>query len=102
MAEFCRECCVEVWGRDTGDLKDLCDESTLASVICEGCGPILVDHQGVRVERFRVIEEREGKGDALLGSYKSLAEAEHWLTHYLNHEHNAYLVDSEDNDATHK
>jgi hypothetical protein len=53
MADFCRQCTIKVLGMD-GDKNDLKGLSTLADtekelypvVLCEGCGPIQVDHTG--------------------------------------------------------
>ena len=49
MAEFCKECCEETWGADTKDLAELCEDEQVVLVLCEGCGPIYVDHTGRRV-----------------------------------------------------
>jgi hypothetical protein len=57
MADFCNQCIEEILGVDTeaegfdGDLSGLCTESDearglYATVLCEGCGPIQVDHTG--------------------------------------------------------
>ncbi len=51
MASFCRQCAIEDFGEDVGDLRGLNKEDTLAedcgfSVICEGCGYTVVDHAG--------------------------------------------------------
>ena len=56
MADFCKECSIEVFGEDFGDLKGLCDEGYMSLAICEGgCGDevhmIFVDHNGVRVDQ---------------------------------------------------
>lgn len=55
MADFCKDCSIEMFGRDTGDLKGLITEDDFKSgyampVICEGCGCIWVDHEGQRVK----------------------------------------------------
>lgn len=55
MADFCRQCSVMGFGEDFGDLKGLITAEDTAKgfvsgvVICEGCGPIQVDHDGVCV-----------------------------------------------------
>lgn len=54
MADFCKECSLEDFGRDFGDLANLSTEADTknalyAVVLCEGCGPIQVDHTGTRV-----------------------------------------------------
>lgn len=51
MAEFCRQCLLEDFGEDLGDLKGLSTEKDTKNnlycvVICEGCGVIQVDHLG--------------------------------------------------------
>jgi hypothetical protein len=55
MADFCKDCSIEMFGRDTGDLKGLITEDDFKAgyampVICEGCGCIWVDHEGQRVK----------------------------------------------------
>lgn len=51
MADFCKECSVEMFGKDFEELAGLSTEKDTAAglfpvVICEGCGPIQVDHTG--------------------------------------------------------
>lgn len=51
MADFCQACSLEIFGEDFGELAGLIEEQRVregmgAAVICEGCGPILVDHLG--------------------------------------------------------
>lgn len=51
MAEFCRQCSIDIFGEDFRDLAgitapELWDQGLAASVICEGCGCIQVDPQG--------------------------------------------------------
>lgn len=53
MADFCRQCTDEILGLDPdlNDMRDLTTEQDTAegmgsAVLCEGCGPILVDHTG--------------------------------------------------------
>jgi hypothetical protein len=46
MADFCKQCSIETFGADYGDLKGLCKEDELIVELCEGCGPIQVDHTG--------------------------------------------------------
>ena len=55
MADFCKDCSEELFGRDCGDLKGLITEDQwkegyAAPVICEGCGYTYVDHEGKRVQ----------------------------------------------------
>lgn len=46
MADFCRQCSLETFGDDIGDLQGLCDKDEIIQTLCEGCGPIYVDHNG--------------------------------------------------------
>ena len=51
MADFCRQCSIETFGEDFGDLKGLSTpehtaQGLYAVVLCEDCGPIQVDHEG--------------------------------------------------------
>lgn len=53
MADFCKECNFDLFGRDESDFKGVGDKTqTLKEgegfpVICEGCGLICVDHMGI-------------------------------------------------------
>lgn len=51
MADFCKACSIEMFGEDYGDLANLGGEEPLEegygyAVICEGCGPTLVNKAG--------------------------------------------------------
>jgi len=46
MADFCKQCSVDLFGQDYEELKGLCKEGEMASAICEGCGFIHVNHLG--------------------------------------------------------
>lgn len=51
MADYCMQCSKAIFDEDYGDLKGLSTiENTVqgffAVVICEGCGPTSVDHEG--------------------------------------------------------
>lgn len=48
MADLCRQCSIDTFGFDSGDLANLgpLEPGTGHSVICEGCGFILVDESG--------------------------------------------------------
>lgn len=55
MADFCKECSIEMFGKDFGDLADLLDpeeytEDIGALALCESCGPIVVDIDGKRMD----------------------------------------------------
>ena len=57
MADFCKQCSVEVFGMDTGDLKGLLtkeesDAGMVVCVICEGCGYVEVNHEGACVATY--------------------------------------------------
>lgn len=54
MAAFCRQCSIEMFGEDYGDLsgqisKTQVEAGLAAAVLCEDCGPTLVDHKGTCV-----------------------------------------------------
>jgi hypothetical protein len=68
MADFCWNCTVQILGMpaEENDLKGLTTEADTAaglyaSVLCEGCGFILVDHTGKRVPEPSDKPETEGK-----------------------------------------
>ena len=51
MADFCRQCLLEIFGEDTEDLANITTSANeehgfFAVVLCEGCGPIQVDRAG--------------------------------------------------------
>jgi hypothetical protein len=51
MASFCKQCAIDIFGEDSGDLEGLSTEADTrgglyAVVLCEDCGPALVDHTG--------------------------------------------------------
>lgn len=51
MAEFCKQCSTAIFGEDFGELAGLSTaddtaQGLYALVICEGCGPTQVDHDG--------------------------------------------------------
>lgn len=54
MAEFCKQCSIEIFGADYGDFVGISiEEATKAGlypiVLCEHCGPCQVDHEGTCV-----------------------------------------------------
>lgn len=54
MADFCKECSIEMFGKDFRELAGITTEddeknNLYATVICEGCGYIQVDKDGVAV-----------------------------------------------------
>lgn len=47
MADFCKQCSEELFLVDFGDMAGLIpSDETAISVLCEGCGPTLVNPQG--------------------------------------------------------
>lgn len=51
MAEFCKQCSIELFGKDYEEFKGLTsqkdwEDEMACVVLCEGCGPILVDPEG--------------------------------------------------------
>lgn len=51
MAEFCKQCSIELFGEDYKELKDITsqkdwEDGKACVVICEGCGFIQVDPKG--------------------------------------------------------
>lgn len=67
MADFCRQCSISLFGKDYGDLKGLTTEQDtsndlFACVICEGCGPIQVDHEGNCVS-WNCLENHNREGE---------------------------------------
>lgn len=51
MADFCKQCSEAEFGEDFGDLAGLSTPEDTAKglyavVLCEGCGPTQVDHEG--------------------------------------------------------
>lgn len=64
MSNFCRDCSIKHFGKDFEDLAGLStpeDTATkrFAAVICEGCGPVWVNHEGVVVHREPDIERAD-------------------------------------------
>lgn len=51
MADFCRQCSIDHFGRDFRELADFTsieenEKGIFANVLCEGCGFIQVDAEG--------------------------------------------------------
>ena len=51
MADFCKQCSIELFGKDFGDLANITtseqwEDEVVAVVLCEGCGVIQVDPEG--------------------------------------------------------
>ena len=54
MADFCKQCSLEIFGEDFKDLSNISDEGEtelgrFPIVICEGCGVTQVNHEGICV-----------------------------------------------------
>lgn len=52
MADFCKQCSIDIFGEDFGDLKGIGDGTPLAPgmgwlALCEDCGDAIVDDEGV-------------------------------------------------------
>jgi hypothetical protein len=67
MADFCKACSIEIFGRDTEDLKGIISEEKYKDgfatlVICEGCGTIQVDHLGNCLSSNCLLAGEEGHG----------------------------------------
>jgi len=50
MADFCKECSMRNFGEDCSDFANICKEDKMVAVLCEGCGYIWVDKDGVRID----------------------------------------------------
>lgn len=52
MADFCRQCSFELFGEDRKDLAGLgeVEEGYGWAVLCERCGPVMVDNEGKRID----------------------------------------------------
>lgn len=60
MADFCKQCSEEIFGRDSRDLANLCGASGMTEALCEGCGWVYVNSEGKRVCE---VDPREGDSD---------------------------------------
>lgn len=49
MADFCKQCSEELFGHDSKDLAELCNDPGRTEALCEGCGWIWVDHTGRKI-----------------------------------------------------
>lgn len=67
MASFCKACSEEYFGKDYEDFANIVTEKQwkeeyAALVICEGCGPIQVNHIGECVSPDCLKNGQEGHG----------------------------------------
>lgn len=51
MADFCKQCSIDMFGKDFNDLAGITTDEDIrqqiaAYVICEGCGPVFVNPDG--------------------------------------------------------
>ena len=57
MASFCKTCSIAMWGQDDGDFADLMPKEKYSSTVgalalCECCGPVVEDIDGLRMSDF--------------------------------------------------
>lgn len=67
MADFCKQCSINTFGKDTRDLAGITEpgkwqQGMAVSDICEGCGPIQVDPDGNCVSNDCLHAGEEGHG----------------------------------------
>lgn len=46
MSDYCKQCSIKYFGEDFEEHKGHCEEGRMFPVLCEGCGPIYVNHLG--------------------------------------------------------
>lgn len=56
MADFCKQCSIKLFGEDHKDLAGFSKshhtvKNMFCAALCEGCGPIQVDHEGACVSK---------------------------------------------------
>lgn len=47
MADYCKQCSINIFGKDHEDLKGIAKPHAAIGAICEGCGYTNVNHEGV-------------------------------------------------------
>lgn len=67
MADFCKQCSIDLFGQDYGDLKGITKQNDWENggacvVICEGCGFIQVDPEGNCVSQDCIEKGKPGHG----------------------------------------
>jgi len=67
MADFCKQCSLEIFGEDFGDMANIStaahtERGHFAVVLCEDCGPIQVDHEGACVSKCLKAHGERQKG----------------------------------------
>ena len=76
MADLCQQCALDTWGEDIGDLAGLSTPDDTAArrypiALCEGCGPIQVDHTGRRADEPDAVPAQLPPPDAPAGATTS-------------------------------
>lgn len=65
MADFCKQCSLEMFNKDFGDLAHLGKTPPPAdmgfSALCEGCGPTIVDWDGVCIAKWCPLHGSDSK-----------------------------------------
>ena len=62
MADFCKACSIDMFGKDYREMAGLCPAPDVATVLCEACGPILVNSDGECVSTDCQCRGQEGHG----------------------------------------
>jgi len=67
VADFCKQCSIDLFGDDFKDLAGITDpdqwsKGKAATVICEGCGPIQIDPDGNCVSEDCMCQGQRGHG----------------------------------------
>lgn len=62
MAEFCCQCSSDLFDMDSQDLANLCGQGKFIRVLCEGCGPTVVDHKGRSIDVQATAAAYNGEG----------------------------------------
>ena len=57
MADFCKQCSIDTFGKDYGDMKNISTiadtrKRLYAATLCEDCGPTQVDHTGKCIAKY--------------------------------------------------
>ena len=50
MADFCKDCSIELFGEDFKELANIAREGEAAQVLCESCGYIWVNSKGEKIK----------------------------------------------------
>ena len=59
MADFCKECHDETFGKDCENpISGLCKEGEATTILCEGCGEyVWVDYKGKKIRKVELEEK---------------------------------------------